>query len=84
MSERILKALMQLFAIIAKVELKEEFDTIVADEDSRNVVHTFLKQELNNKIAIEYLWLFDSMVESHHGKSKKKDGKRKKDFSKFS
>ena len=78
MSERILKALMQLFAIIAKVELKEEFDTIVADEDSRNVVHTFLKQELNNKIAIEYLWLFDSMVESHHGKSKKKDGKRKR------
>ena len=49
MSERILKALMQLFAIIAKVEINEQTNEISSDEDSRKVVSLFLKQELNQE-----------------------------------
>jgi ABC-type multidrug transport system ATPase subunit len=52
MSEEILRALMQLFAIIAKqdegVELKE-----------RDYVETFLTQQLNDEAVAEYLRLFD-------------------------
>lgn len=78
MSERILKALMQLFAIIAKVEINEQTNEISSDEDSRKVVSLFLKQELNQERVKEYLDLFDSFIETHHGKSKRKDGKRKR------
>jgi len=52
MSEEILRALMQLFAIIAKqdegVEMKE-----------RDYVETFLTQQLNDEAVAEYLRLFD-------------------------
>ena len=42
MSERILKALMQLFAIVAKVNLND--DEIRADQSSRLIVQLFLQQ----------------------------------------
>ena len=55
MSEEILKALMQLFAIIAKqdegVELRE-----------REFVKTFLTLQLNDEAVMEYLALFDSFA----------------------
>jgi ABC-type multidrug transport system ATPase subunit len=61
MSEEILKALMQLFAIIAKqdegVELKE-----------REYVKTFLIQQLNEEAAKEYLALFDGFTENSKGR----------------
>ena len=44
MSERILKALMQLFAIVAKVDVND--DEIRADESSRIIVKLFLQQDL--------------------------------------
>ena len=78
MSERILKALMQLFAIIAKVEINEETNEINSDAGSRKIVSLFLKQELNQERVKEYLQLFDEFLETHQGKSKKKDGKRKR------
>ncbi len=78
MSERILKALMQLFAIIAKVEINEETNEINSDAGSRKIVSLFLKQELNQERVKEYLDLFDEFLETHQGKSKKKDGKRKR------
>ncbi|MGD9977510.1 MAG: ATP-binding cassette domain-containing protein [Bacteroidales bacterium] len=72
MSEEILKALMQLFAIIAKqdegVELKE-----------RDYVVNFLTQQLNDEAVSEYIQLFDE----HAGLLEKEDtpdedkGKRK-------
>lgn len=62
MSEEILKALMQLFAIIAKqdegVELKE-----------RDYVVNFLTQQLNDEAVKEYIALFDE----HAGLNKKND-----------
>jgi len=52
MSEEILKALMQLFAIISK---QDEGTT----EDQRNFVESFLSSQLNNQKTQEYLKLYD-------------------------
>jgi hypothetical protein len=50
MSERILKALMQLFAIIAKVD--------GVTNDGRTIVQTFLKQQLSSDLVDQYLTRF--------------------------
>lgn len=80
MSENILKALMQLFAIIAKVEDEEEERNERESNDllGREVVEMFLNQELSTELVEEYLGLFDEFLEAHQGKSKKKDGKKKR------
>jgi len=52
MSEEILKALMQLFAIISK---QDEGTTA----DQRNFVESFLSSQLNNHKVQEYLKLYD-------------------------
>jgi ABC-type multidrug transport system ATPase subunit len=70
MSERILKALMQLFAIIAKVD--------GVTNSSRAIVQSFLKQLLNQELVEQYLKLFDEFLEAHHQVSKKKDGSAKR------
>lgn len=64
MSEEILKALMQLFAIIAKQDAGLSIN-------ERDYVSTFLKQQLNESSVKEYLALFDSFVGS--SKEKKSD-----------
>jgi len=51
MSERILRALMQLFAIIARVD--------GVNNSGRNIVQSFLKQQLNQELVDQYLALFD-------------------------
>ena len=68
MSERILKALMQLFSIVSEAE-----DISV---NSRNIVETFLKQQLNQQLVDEYLKLYDEFIEAKTRKSK--NGKAKK------
>lgn len=70
MSERILKALMQMFAIIAKV------DGIT--NSGRSIVQSFLKQQLNQEIVEKYLKVFDEFLESHQSVSKRKDGSAKR------
>ena len=70
MSERILKALMQLFAIIARVD--------GVTNSGRVIVQSFLKQQLNQELVDQYLKLFDEFLESHHQVSKKKDGSAKR------
>lgn len=74
MSERILKALMQLFAIIAKAD----DDAVGDDESGRKIVERILTQELNQEQVQEYLGHFDSYLEQHQSKSKKKDGSKKR------
>ncbi len=64
MSEEILKALMQLFAIIAKQD-------VGLSVNEREFVENFLKQQLNESSVKEYLALFDSFSEA--AKPKKKD-----------
>ncbi len=80
MSERILRALMQLFAIIARVdELPEDSleDTITSSK-GRKIVKLFLSQELNAELVKQYLSVFDKYLQSHHGIKKKKDGRKKR------
>lgn len=70
MSERILKALMQLFAIIAKVD--------GISNNGRAIVQSFLKQQLNQELVEQYLKIFDEFLEAHQQVSKKKDGSAKR------
>ncbi|MFH1319316.1 MAG: ATP-binding cassette domain-containing protein [Bacteroidota bacterium] len=69
MSERILKALMQLFSIISEV------DIVGVSTDRRKVVQLFLEQQLNRELVQEYLKVFDNFLESQSGKG---EGTKKK------
>jgi ABC-type multidrug transport system ATPase subunit/uncharacterized tellurite resistance protein B-like protein len=62
MSEQILKALMQLFAIIARPESNSS--------DRRTVVISFLKRQLNEDLVNEYLKVFDHYYNIYQDKSK--------------
>ncbi len=68
MSENILKALMQLFAIIARPN---------SDESSRRpLVKLFLNQQLNKELVSHYLIIFDNFYHEHQKKSQNKLAKR--------
>ena len=88
MSEKILRALMQLFAIIAKVDyddsklndhLDEENNKLFINfrEDSA-VVESFLRSELNSIHVKTYMDLFEEFIQIHHGTKSKKDGVKKR------
>lgn len=64
MSERILKALMHLFALIARPESNAE--------ERKHVVGQFLKQQLNAKLIKDYLKVFDSYYQIYQEKQSKK------------
>jgi ABC-type multidrug transport system ATPase subunit len=70
MSERILKALMQMFAIIARVD--------GMNDSGRLIVQSFLKQQLNQELVEQYLKLFDEFLDAHHSVKKTKDGSAKR------
>jgi ABC transport system ATP-binding/permease protein len=70
MSERILRALMQMFAIIAKVD--------GVNNTGRQIVQSFLKQQLNLELVETYLRIFDEYLESHQNASKRKEGAAKR------
>lgn len=69
---------MQLFAIIAKVEDEDDEQRDSSEMLGREVVEMFLNQELSSELVEEYLQLFDKFLEAHQGRSKKKDGKKKR------
>ncbi len=71
MSEEILKALMQLFAIIAKQD-------VGLSVNEREFVENFLKQQLNESSVKEYLALFDSFSEAAKPKKKDDDPEKEK------
>jgi len=68
MSERILKALMQLFAIIARPDSDAN--------DRRLVVSAYLNQLLNKELAEKYLVVFDSFYEANQAKNNRSEKKR--------
>jgi ABC-type multidrug transport system ATPase subunit len=70
MSEQILKALMQLFAIIARPESNTE--------DRRTVVESFLKRQLNQELVAEYLKVFDEFYSLNQEKQKESDQRRRR------
>lgn len=72
MSEQILKALMQLFAIIAHPTSDAK--------DRRAIVESFLKRQLNQETVKTYLKVFDDYYTVHQEKLSEKS-KRKKRFS---
>ncbi|MFK8039048.1 MAG: ATP-binding cassette domain-containing protein [Crocinitomicaceae bacterium] len=78
MSERILKALMQLFSIIARVDENVDLDQPSTEGAGREIVKDFLGQELNSKDVEAYLQKFDDFLISYQGKKKRKDGKAKR------
>lgn len=63
MSERILKALMQLFAIVANVGRD--------DTNSRDFVRQFLDEQLNKELVNEYLLVYDKY---YNEQNKKREG----------
>ena len=64
MSEKILKALMQLFAVIARPNSNYE--------DREEVVKQFLLQQLNNDLVNEYLKIFKEYYNQYQKKKSKK------------
>ena len=54
MSESILKAIIKLFALIAKIDIVEN--------ESRTLVENFLREQLNEDAANEYLSLYDEII----------------------
>jgi len=66
MSEPILNALMQLFAIVANVD--GENDT------SRSFVRIFLDEELDSDQTEKYLYVYDDFIQHHHFGKNAKDG----------
>ncbi|MNJ92071.1 ABC transporter ATP-binding/permease protein [compost metagenome] len=79
MSERILRALMQLFAIIAKVdEVTDPTSEAIESSNGRRIVEAFLRTELNDELLQKYIQLFDELLLVHHQGSGKKDGQRKR------
>ncbi|MFW5820759.1 MAG: ATP-binding cassette domain-containing protein, partial [Bacteroidota bacterium] len=64
MSEQILEALMQLFAIIASPDSNRE--------DRRTVVESFLGRQLNHEVVKEYLQVFDHFYNIYQEKQKDK------------
>lgn len=67
MSERILKALMQLFSIVSDAE--------DISGNSRKIVESFLRQQLNKQSVEEYLELYDNFISQKKGNKK---GKQKR------
>ncbi|TNE53427.1 MAG: ATP-binding cassette domain-containing protein [Bacteroidetes bacterium] len=80
MSERIFRALMQLFAIIAKVDdvNENEDNPDVQSSNGRRIIESFLKTELNASLVREYIKMFDEFLATHHSTTSKKDGRRKR------
>ena len=62
MSEQILKALMQLFAIIARPESNST--------DRRTVVESFLRRQLNEELVLTYLNIFDEFYSVQQDKTR--------------
>lgn len=73
MSEKILRALIQLFAIIARVEQNQDKD----ENDGRRIVRLFLKQQLSQKLVNSYLKVFDDFVDQHQPYSTKLNARKK-------
>ncbi len=79
MSEKILSALMQLFAIIAKVDFVENGETAsIESSKGRKIIEAFLGSELNALLVKKYIDMFEDFLRTHHGSQKKKNGDQKR------
>jgi ABC transport system ATP-binding/permease protein len=74
MSEKILNALIRLFALVFDVRSKEEEDSSY----ERTLVKSFLKRQLSHQMVQHYLKQFDNYVEEFHGGLHESDHKKGK------
>ncbi|MFN5785894.1 MAG: hypothetical protein ACK457_07975, partial [Flavobacteriia bacterium] len=80
MSERILRALMQLFAIIAQVDDQSDSgieSATIRSSKGKRIITSFLQAELSSVMVQKYLDLFDDYLNNLHSKSSRKDKERK-------
>ena len=81
MSERILRALMQLFAIVAKVDEvsdKEGSEQKLQSSQGEEIIASFLKAELSSSDVKKYLQIFEDFLNSTRGKVYNKSGDKKR------
>lgn len=81
MSERILRALMQLFAIVARVDEisgQPEGDENIKSSKGKEIIGGFLKSELSSSDVNKYLNIFDEFLVSTRGKLYAKSGGKKR------
>lgn len=81
MSERILRALMQLFAIVAKVDEVSHQDqggTFLQSTEGKKVIESFLQSELSSSDVKKYLNIFEDFLNSTRGKVYNKSGDKKR------
>lgn len=86
MSERILRALMQLFAIIAKVDEvqdemeDEELDILptIRSNKGKQIIESFLKSELSSADVNKYLSIFENFLNETRGRLYSKKGGSKR------
>jgi len=74
MSEAILKAMMQLFALIVDIDEIQEIS-----EKERSIIRAFLSRQLNSELTEKYMAIFENYLQHyHHDAIDKKSVKRKK------
>ncbi len=61
MSEAILKALMQLFALIVDIDEIQEIS-----EKEREIIHSFLSRQLNSELTEKYMGIFENYLLHYH------------------
>src|SRR3989339_70155 len=72
MSEKILNALIRLFALVYEEKTNE------TDSSGRALVESFLRRQLNNEMVEHYLKAFDGYIAEYHGGLDEKEGKKVK------
>ena len=74
MSEAILKAMMQLFALIVDIDEIQEIS-----EKERSIIRAFLSRQLNSELTEKYMTIFENYMQHyHHDAIDKKSLRRKK------
>ena len=74
MSEAILKAMMQLFALIVDIDEIQELS-----KKERAIIHAFLSRQLNSELTEKYMAIFENYLQHyHHDTIDKESVKRKK------
>jgi len=73
MSESILKALIKLFALIARIDISNKDEMV-----GREIVKSFLRERLPNNLVNKYLLEFDNYLEKFQKISKVKNGLQKR------
>ena len=73
MSEAILKAMMQLFALIVDIDEIQEIS-----EKERSIIRAFLSRQLNSELTEKYMAIFENYLQHYHHDAIDKQSVRRK------